>query len=97
MGPFNLGVISAGDFDARVIGDFLEDWQNVFDAMMDEVGSGDCRLSVFSPTTAGAPPWSSGELDAATFPVVAAHVDNAFDTVRSRGVVASTRTSWPVV
>jgi len=96
MGPFNIGVLSAGDFDARVIGDFLEDWQNVFDAFMDVVGSGDARLSVFSPTTAGAPPWSSGELDAATFPVVAAHVDNAFDTIRSRGVAASARTTWPV-
>lgn len=56
--------------------------------------SSSLKWAVFSPTTAGPEPWSSGELASATFEVVAGHVDNAVDTVRSRGLAANARSSW---
>jgi len=48
--------------------------------------------SAFSPTTAGPEPWSSGELDNAFVTVTDGWIDDAFDTIRSRGVAPSTRT-----
>jgi len=48
----------------------------------------------FSPTDAGPPPWTEAELEAAAVTVVAGFVDNAFDTVRSRGALATSRTTW---
>ena len=53
------------------------------------------QWAVFSPTIAGPPPWSLGEIFAATTSVVAGYVDNAFDTQRSRGVAATNRSIFP--
>jgi hypothetical protein len=52
------------------------------------------RWAVFSPTLAGALPWSAGDLLGATLQVETGHVDNAFDTIRSRGAAATDRTTW---
>lgn len=56
---------------------------------------GGFRWGVFSPTGAGVPPWTALELSGNTYSVVSGHVDNAFDTQRSRGVAATSRVSWP--
>jgi hypothetical protein len=49
---------------------------------------------VFSPTIAGSPPWSEGTLIDSSVDVVAGYVDNAFDTIRSRGSLTTARTLW---
>jgi len=50
--------------------------------------------SVFSPTTAGAEPWDLSSLQSGTIPVVSGWIDDAWDTVRSRGTAPTTRTSF---
>jgi len=52
----------------------------------------DARWVVFSPTLAGPPPWSEGTLEASSADVVAGYIDDAFDTIRSRGSRTTTRT-----
>lgn len=52
--------------------------------------------SVFSPTAAGAKPWSSGAIAAATTDVDHGWIDNAFDTQRRRGTKASDRATWSI-
>lgn len=47
---------------------------------------------VFSPTTAGPPPWDGAALSAASAMVTQGYVDNAFDTQRRRGTAPTTRT-----
>ena len=49
---------------------------------------------VFSPTNAGAEPWSSGDLTAGSSVTVGGYVDDAFDTQRRRGTAATTRTTF---
>lgn len=49
---------------------------------------------VFSPTNAGAQPWSGADLTAGSSVVVAGYVDDAFDTQRRRGTAATTRTTF---
>lgn len=49
---------------------------------------------VFSPTTAGAPPWDAGDLSGAQAIVDNGWVDNAFDTQRRRGTRPDVRTLW---
>lgn len=97
LGPFNTGVMSTGTFGGIVNADFLDDMQNLWDQFFDNTSSGSCIWSVFSPTTAGSPPWSESELMASSFPVVGGHIDNAFDTMRSRGIGATDRREFPVV
>lgn len=62
------------------------------DALKDDTTLAGLVWSVFSPTTAGAPPWSSGDLATAFHAVTNGWVDDAFDTIRSRGVAATNRT-----
>lgn len=50
--------------------------------------------SVFSPTTAGTMPWNESILESATTWVTQGWIDNAFDTQRRRGTVASSRTTF---
>lgn len=95
MGPFNTTPFATGDFDAKVSGaaleDFITSWTTFSEAM---AAGGDCRWVVFSPTTAGAQPWSESTLQDSSFDVVGGHIDNAFDTVRSRGGTADERTTF---
>jgi hypothetical protein len=58
-------------------------------------GGLDFVWSVFSPTAAGAQPWSSGALLAATTYVDHGWVDNAFDTQRRRGTAPQARGTFP--
>lgn len=63
--------------------------------IVDSAATTTCRWTVFSPTSAGSPPWSSGDVLGASRIVDRCHVDDAFDTVRSRGISPSTRISYP--
>ena len=51
--------------------------------------------SVFSPTTAGTPPWDETTLEAATTWVTRGFINNSFDTQRRRGTVETSRTEFP--
>lgn len=51
---------------------------------------------VFSPTTAGTPPWDETTLDAASTIVTQGWIDNAFDTQRRRGTAPTSRVNFPV-
>jgi hypothetical protein len=51
---------------------------------------------VFSPTDAGPPPWSGADLLLGSRIVVGGYVDDAFDTIRSRGIDPLNRALWPV-
>lgn len=69
---------------------------NAADSLATGPDPGDGRLAVFSPTTAGAPPWSEAELDAAFEDVVTVWVDDMPDVQRSRGHDATARTQVTV-
>lgn len=91
FGPFGLSALGTSDFGADVNPDCLDDFENLANQFLSNTSSGSCIWSVFSPTTAGSAPWTESELMASSFPVVAGHIDNAFDTIRSRGIDATSR------
>lgn len=96
IGPLLGGVVDQGNGDCFVQSGTMSLIGGAADALA-TAGEGETwAWAVFSPTTAGPPPWSFGDLAVATFPVIAGYVDNAFDTIRSRGAAASTRFSFTV-
>lgn len=97
LGPFNTGIMATGTFGGQVATTPLTDLQNLWDQFFDSLSTGSCIWSIFSPTTAGPAPWTEAELLASTFPVVGGHIDNAFDTMRSRGINATSRVVFPTV
>lgn len=97
FGPLAVAVAAnrTGDlgFDMASIG---PDFRNQIQAtLIDNLSETNATWCVFSPTTAGATPWSAPTLAASSFDVVAFHLDNAFDTVRSRGLGPTDRVSYP--
>lgn len=93
LGPWTIATLDDGTGDAIVdagaAGAIL-----AAAVAFGEAGSGSTyRWSVFSPTAAGTPPWTTVELAAGTLPVTDVYVDDAFDTVRSRGAAALNRFS----
>lgn len=92
IGPLAAATSANGNGDAQLD----PSWMTVLCDAMEEAAApiGNTRWVVFSPTTAGATPWSDAAIAAASFPVVAGYVDNAYDTVRSRGAGATDRESW---
>lgn len=93
IGPLALGTMDSVGGQRRVDPDFSSALTDAASALIGD-GTVTEKWAVFSPTTAGAPPWSTGELLAATSPVVGGYVDNAFDTVRSRGVEPTIRDTF---
>lgn len=61
------------------------------ETLRDVADTSDASWVVFSPTSYAAVP----SLATSCFPVVGGHVDNAFDTIRSRGIDSTSRTLWP--
>lgn len=95
IGPLAQGAVESVGGQRRVDASFTAALADAGDALI-TAGTIDNKWAVFSPTTAGAPPWSTGELLAATSPVVGGYIDNACDTVRSRGVDSTIRVQFPV-
>jgi len=91
LGPWSVDALATGANDGQVALATYEAIRDAAQVLSDEGSNTTWEWAVFSPTTAGAPPWSDGELQAATLAVVAGHVDNAFDTIRSRGAAATAR------
>lgn len=64
------------------------------DALMSDTSLPGLSWAVFSPSTAGPPPWSAGALDDAFVTVTNGWVNDAYDTIRSRGLSPTTRSVW---
>jgi hypothetical protein len=94
LGPVTTDVLLQETGEIRVTSACTEGIADLANTLMNAGDTSTWTWAVFSPTTAGAPPWSAGELTAATLSVVAGHVDNAFDTIRSRGAAATDRSVW---
>lgn len=89
LGPVNTGITeedgSTGEL--RVLAGWRTVMLNSYNALVNRLGGADSpnvQHVVYSPTTG------------AMFPVVAAHVDDAFDTIRSRGEKALSRSETAV-
>ena len=95
IGPLDGGVVDDGTGDTILEAGLMSAIAGNFETFMGNFAESSCAWAVFSPTNAGPPPWSSGDLLVATDPVVAGWVDNAFDTIRSRGAAATARSVWP--
>jgi len=91
LGPWSVDALTVGTNDGLVSTTVLEAVAGAAQTLMDDGGVNGWSWAVFSPTTAGSPPWSTGELLGATLDVTNGYVDNAFDTMRSRGALATTR------
>ena len=92
IGPLNNsgGTSATGDF--RPSSTLRTGLANAASDIIVAGQTADARWVVFSPTLAGAPPWSAATLEAASCDVTAGYIDDAFDTVRSRGLRPTTRT-----
>lgn len=96
IGPLATNVMATGTGDQRVASGFRNALVAAAEALMDDTTLPGLVWSVFSPTTAGAPPWSAATLGDSFFTVTNGWVNDAFDTMRSRGAAPTTRTVFPV-
>jgi len=94
-GPFSVGVLNAEASDAAVGSGFRADAMTFANGLMGGGSGSTYEWAVFSPTTAGPQPWSSGDVAGATFIVTQGYMDDAFDTVRSRGTAPGLRSTFP--
>lgn len=94
LGPIDADAGTTGDNDTAVAGTARTTIANAATAVADFLTEGEIAWVVFSPTNAGSPPWSEGTLIDASVDVVAGYIDNAFDTIRSRGSTTTARTLW---
>lgn len=94
LGPLDAGVVAETGGRAYFDASFAASVTTAAETLMNAGGT-DWGWSVFSPTGAGAEPWSPTELSDNTFVVMSGFVDNAFDTMRSRGVAPTNRVTWP--
>jgi len=93
LGPWTIAVLDDGTGDAIVDAGAVGAIVSAAIALGEAGSPSTYRWSVFSPTAAGSPPWTTLELAAGTLPVTDIYVDDAFDTVRSRGAAAISRNS----
>lgn len=96
IGPLATTAQATGTGDMRVASGFRTALVTAAEALMDDTTLPGLVWSVFSPTTAGTPPWSAGTLGDSFFTVTNGWVNDAFDTMRSRGLAPTTRTVFPV-
>lgn len=97
LGPLDADDVSTVAGDMRPTSPIRTSIANAAKALAEATITSSTGWVVFSPTSAGPSPWSEGVLDASSFVVTAGWVDDACDTVRSRGLAATTRTSWVAV
>lgn len=93
LGPFNTDTVANSTGGAVVDSATLS---GIVSAAETLAGANDSTATwvIFSPTTAGPPPWSTSELEAACHEVIDGFVDNAWDTQRRRGIAPTTRVDW---
>jgi hypothetical protein len=96
LGPLNQGISTTALGVVRVTSDAMD---AVVAAATGMIGAGEgdtWQWSVFSPSTAGNPPWDESLLFQATAFVDNGWVDDAFDTQRRRGTEAGSRVTFPI-
>lgn len=94
LGPLASGAGSGTTPDVRPSTSFRSTVCTAADNLMSDSTTPGLIWSVFSPSTAGAQPWDATALGNAFVTITNGWVDDAFDTIRSRGVKATTRTTW---
>lgn len=94
LGPCSQASGAVEENEFRPTGAFRSTIATAADALMSDTSLPGLIWAVFSPTTAGPPPWSAGELTNAFVTITNGWVDNAYDTIRSRGAAPSARTTW---
>lgn len=92
LGPLDATVLDEGPNDGRVQASTCSLIAGAAAGLIAAGDPGNRQWAIFSPTIAGSPPWTTSDLIFATLPVTNGYIDNAFDTVRSRGTAPSTRT-----
>jgi len=95
IGPLDGDVAVTGTGDARPNSTALLAITAAAEALMTQVTYSGVVWSVFSPTSAGPEPWTAGDLLAGFVTITNGWMDNAFDTMRSRGLAATSRTIFP--
>lgn len=95
LGPLDGSVLDDAANDGRVQAATMTEIAAAAGALMVAGDPANFQWAVFSPTSAGAPPWTAGDLIGATRSIDGGWVDNAFDTMRSRGTAASARETFP--
>lgn len=91
LGPLDGGVVDQGTGDTIVDVSVRNAIATAAGALVTASTGDGVPWAVFSPTNAGSPPYSSGDLAVSSDPVLTGYVDDAFDTVRSRGGSATAR------
>lgn len=94
LGPLNISTAGGKAGDLGVLDDFRDDVATAAETMRVNMLATNATWSVFSPTRAGAAPWTALELANATLFIARGHIDDAFDTIRSRGTDPTERTNW---
>lgn len=95
IGPLDSGIVTTSSGRTLVSAATVTTLSNAGANLLDAISPTEASLAVFSPTSAGAPPWSPGAIDGATTVADEVWVDNAFDTQRRRGILATSRTTLP--
>jgi len=90
LGPLSIGPASTTSGYVRVGATTLDDLQTAANVLL-AANDLQVRWCVFSPTTAGTPPWTETELGLASVAVHDGWFDDAFDTQRRRGTIANFR------
>jgi len=95
LGPWDVSVVDQGTGDTIVDASVRNGIKSAADTFAGACVADGCPWAVFSPSNAGGPTYSAGDLLVGTDPVTGGWVDDAFDTVRSRGGLAQNRSVFP--
>jgi hypothetical protein len=91
LGPLDGVVLDESSYDGTIQDATIATITGAGAALIASSLTGTSKWCTFSPTLAGTPPWSSGDLIASSFLVENGFVDNAFDIQRRRGTLATSR------
>ena len=96
LGPLDADVLQTGSNDCTITDSVRNALVTTCENLITSGQTEDARWVVFSPTSAGGPPWTESVVENASVDVSAGWIDNAFDTVRSRGSDPTIRTLFEV-
>jgi hypothetical protein len=94
LGPLSTNITSSSTGDQRPSSGARTAIAAAADALMSDTTLPGLIWSVFSPSTAGTPPWSAATLGDAFETITNGWINDAFDTMRSRGLAPTARTTW---
>lgn len=94
IGPIDIDAVETNGARVLVSAATRTSLASAADAMWGGTAATEAVWAVFSPTTAGPPPWSEGTLGDSMAFVSNGWIDNALDTQRRRGTRSTARTLW---